>query len=63
MLDGNIERWNERYRTIEAKLREANALYLPQRPPPDTSPPRTESTAIVPATAQIDAVTLAGSSR
>ena len=33
VLDDNIERWNERYRTIEAKLSKANALYLPQRPP------------------------------
>lgn len=31
-LEANIERWNERYRAVEAKLREANALYLPNRP-------------------------------
>ncbi len=32
-LEDNIERWNERYRIIEGKLRETNGLYLPHRPP------------------------------
>lgn len=32
-LEANIERWNERYRAVESTLREANALYLPNRPP------------------------------
>jgi dTDP-4-amino-4,6-dideoxygalactose transaminase len=32
-LDRNVERWNERYRAVEAKLRGVNALYVPKRPP------------------------------
>lgn len=32
-LEDNIERWNERYRIIEGKLRETNGLYIPHRPP------------------------------
>ncbi|HEX7074746.1 MAG TPA: DegT/DnrJ/EryC1/StrS aminotransferase family protein [Hyphomicrobiaceae bacterium] len=31
-LENNIERWNERYRILQAKLRGANAVYLPVRP-------------------------------
>ncbi len=32
VLEKNIERWNERYRLIEAKLRDVNNIYLPVRP-------------------------------
>jgi dTDP-4-amino-4,6-dideoxygalactose transaminase len=31
-LEENIERWNERYRIIEARLRDVNSIYLPMRP-------------------------------
>lgn len=31
-LDDNIARWNERYRTIEARLRSVEGIYLPNRP-------------------------------
>jgi dTDP-4-amino-4,6-dideoxygalactose transaminase len=32
VLERNIERWNERYRIIESKLRQVNNIYLPVRP-------------------------------
>jgi dTDP-4-amino-4,6-dideoxygalactose transaminase len=32
-LEANIERWNDRYRTVERRLREVDALHLPVRPP------------------------------
>ena len=32
MLENNIERWNERYRVLEAKLRSVKEIYLPVRP-------------------------------
>lgn len=31
-LDGNIERWNERYRTLESALRRSTLVHLPIRP-------------------------------
>ena len=31
-LDGNIERWNERYRILEARLRDVAAIHVPLRP-------------------------------
>lgn len=31
-LEHNIERWNERYQSIEAKLSAVNSVYLPMRP-------------------------------
>jgi dTDP-4-amino-4,6-dideoxygalactose transaminase len=31
-LENNIERWNERYRVVERKLREVDAIHLPERP-------------------------------
>jgi len=31
-LDRNIERWNERYRTLETALRASGAFHLPERP-------------------------------
>ncbi|MCQ0988742.1 DegT/DnrJ/EryC1/StrS family aminotransferase [Jiella marina] len=34
-LDENVERWNERYRVIEARLREVSSLHLPVRPAPE----------------------------
>lgn len=32
-LDHNVERWNERYRIVEARLRGVRAIFLPPRPP------------------------------
>jgi len=32
-LGANIERWNDRYKTVEKKLREVNAIHIPMRPP------------------------------
>ncbi len=32
MLENNIERWNERYRVLEARLRTIDKIYLPRRP-------------------------------
>lgn len=31
-LEHNVERWNERYRIVEARLRNVNSIYLPARP-------------------------------
>lgn len=31
-LEDNVARWNERYRTVEARLRTIKGLYLPNRP-------------------------------
>ena len=31
-LDDNVARWNERYRTVEARLRPVEGIYLPNRP-------------------------------